>query len=316
MFVFRFWVSVLSLVCVGTISVSATYLDASEGSPNAVKQVLSIYGYDIDAVDVAHYQRQFEEQQIEYIGLYKQYQHDSYFKATQEVAEVQVSEPVDYYANIERDMRYLESLVSVGAELSDIFAAEAEYRMSLAEWELYKDTSVNFDINNYQLSGTTLDDVNHVVSLMEELRDELNSKVLLPDIGVLEDLRTPTVGSFRVTSNFGYRVDPFTTLTAYHQGLDLGATTGTDVISLFSGVVLQAGDTGDGYGNKVLVSHVNEFQTFYCHLNSIDVAVGDYVTQYQKIGEVGSTGRSTGPHLHLGVYINGKAVDPALLFGK
>ena len=80
--------------------------------------------------------------------------------------------------------------------------------------------------------------------------------------------------------------------------------------------MIKAGDFGDGYGNCVLVSHSNEFQTFYAHMESINVKTGDMVSQYDVIGKVGTTGRSTGPHLHLSVYIDGNKVDPIKLFER
>lgn len=304
----------LAMVALSFMDVSATYLELEQETPNAVKQVLELYGHKVDAIDLSYYQRQLELQQINYIELFKQYQSDNYFKATQSVALVDTEYEFDYYARLVDSGRYLDSVVAIGAELETIFAAESEYRMALNEYELYATESVSFDLGSYQMYGTTLEDINKTVDIMQELRTEMMYKSVLPDIGVFENLKSPVVGSFRVTSNFGYRSDPFTGATKYHQGLDLGATTGTEVIALFSGQVLQVGDNGDGYGNRVLISHVDELQTFYCHLDSIDVKKGDYVEQYQKIGEVGSTGRSTGPHLHLGVYVNGKVVDPLLLF--
>ena len=84
-------------------------------------------------------------------------------------------------------------------------------------------------------------------------------------------------------------------------------------MALFSGKVIKAGDFGDGYGNCVLISHSNEFQTFYAHMESINVTSGDMISQYDVIGKVGSTGRSTGPHLHLSVYINENKVTHRII---
>jgi murein DD-endopeptidase MepM/ murein hydrolase activator NlpD len=143
----------------------------------------------------------------------------------------------------------------------------------------------------------------------------MNTTNFSPNIGTFDRLESPTRGYWRVTSPFGFRRNPITGAgQEFHNGLDLAAPTGTDVLALFGGKVIYAGNKGNSLGAYVLISHSNEFQTLYAHLSKIDVKTGDMVSQYDKIGEVGSTGRSTGPHLHLGVYINSQKVDPMKLF--
>lgn len=117
---------------------------------------------------------------------------------------------------------------------------------------------------------------------------------------------------FTITSRFGSRVDPITGKRgAQHNGMDFGAPTGTDILSAESGTVITAGWV-NGYGNTVVVSH-GDIWTWYAHQSRISVSVGDVVKKGQKVGEVGSTGRSTGPHLHFGVYSSksDKWLDPA-----
>lgn len=103
-----------------------------------------------------------------------------------------------------------------------------------------------------------------------------------------------------ITSYFGWRVHPITGEYKFHSGLDLGYDYGTLVPAIFSGVVVTAGDLQDGYGNQVLIYHskINAY-TRYAHLQRVYVAVDSMVNQGEAIGEVGSTGNSTGPHLHL-----------------
>jgi murein DD-endopeptidase MepM/ murein hydrolase activator NlpD len=114
---------------------------------------------------------------------------------------------------------------------------------------------------------------------------------------------------YRETSGFGYRVDPFKRTTAFHEGADLGAFYGATITSTAPGKVTYAGTKG-GYGRVVEIDHGNGFKTRYGHLNSIAVKAGQAVAIGQKIGTMGSTGRSTGPHLHYEVYYRGKSYDP------
>lgn len=113
----------------------------------------------------------------------------------------------------------------------------------------------------------------------------------------------------RVTSGFGLRADPFQGTSRMHNGLDLAAPTGTPVIASAGGRVSSAGWL-NGYGNSVFVDHGDGVQTRYGHLNAITVAPGQPVTPGTVIGLVGSTGRSTGAHLHYEVRMHGRAVNP------
>ena len=121
--------------------------------------------------------------------------------------------------------------------------------------------------------------------------------------------RKPVVGEVEFTSGFGVRVDPFVGRPAMHTGLDFRAATGDSVRATANGKVVSAGWAG-GYGRMVEVDHGNGLSTRYGHLSAIDVKVGQSVKIGQVLGKVGSTGRSTGPHLHYETRIDGDAVDP------
>jgi len=125
-------------------------------------------------------------------------------------------------------------------------------------------------------------------------------------------LTVPVDGA--ITSGFGYRDDVGDVGSSYHQGIDIGASEGTPVGAAGAGTVTQAGWNG-GYGNSITIDHGNGLETLYGHLSEILVSVGQLVTQLQTIGLVGSTGNSTGPHLHFSVIQNGEMVDPSSLFG-
>jgi murein DD-endopeptidase MepM/ murein hydrolase activator NlpD len=121
--------------------------------------------------------------------------------------------------------------------------------------------------------------------------------------------RKPVIGEVEFTSGFGVRSDPFLGRPAMHTGLDFRAQTGDPVRATANGKVVSAGWSG-GYGRMVEIDHGNGLSTRYGHLSEINVKIGDPVKIGQVIGEVGSTGRSTGPHLHYETRIDGEAVDP------
>ncbi len=121
-------------------------------------------------------------------------------------------------------------------------------------------------------------------------------------------MRTPVDGA-RLTSGFGMRFHPILNYSRMHQGVDFAAGTGTPVLASANGRVVKAG-WGGGYGNVVHIDHGRGIITRYAHLSRIGVRVGQQVSQGQSVGAVGTTGLSTGPHLHYEVWINGRAADP------
>jgi len=121
-------------------------------------------------------------------------------------------------------------------------------------------------------------------------------------------LRTPLDGA-RITSGFGRRLHPLLGYTRMHAGIDFGAPTGTPVYAAADGVVQEAKWAG-GYGRWVKIRHTTKFETAYAHLSGWAVKAGQRVRQGQVVGYVGSTGRSTGPHLHYEVIMAGQKVNP------
>jgi murein DD-endopeptidase MepM/ murein hydrolase activator NlpD len=121
--------------------------------------------------------------------------------------------------------------------------------------------------------------------------------------------RKPVIGEVEFTSGFGVRSDPFLGRPAMHTGLDFRAAMGDPVRATANGKVVSSGWAG-GYGRMVEIDHGNGLSTRYGHLSEINVRVGDPIKIGQVIGAVGSTGRSTGPHLHYETRIDGDAVDP------
>ncbi|MEM1435694.1 MAG: M23 family metallopeptidase [Pseudomonadota bacterium] len=113
-----------------------------------------------------------------------------------------------------------------------------------------------------------------------------------------------------MSSPYGYRVDPISGKRAWHAGVDFAGKAGSDVIAVASGIVTFAGYRG-GYGNLVEISHGDGYTTRYGHHESLAVKTGDLVKKGQVIGAMGSSGRSTGPHVHFEVLKNGRTLDPA-----
>ena len=117
-----------------------------------------------------------------------------------------------------------------------------------------------------------------------------------------------------ITSPYGDRSDPFTGADANHNGIDIGARMGTSIYAASGGKVIQSSDKKNGFGKCVIIEHSSGFRTLYAHCSELIVNEGDYVSAGQLIAKVGSTGRSTGPHLHYSIIINGKYVDPTLYY--
>ncbi len=119
----------------------------------------------------------------------------------------------------------------------------------------------------------------------------------------------PPIENINYTSNFGYRIDPFTGHQSFHEGVDFAAESGTPINAAASGKVIYA-ETHAAYGKTVDIDHGNGLVTRYAHASELLVKDNDLVVRGQRIAKVGSTGRSTGPHLHFEVRLNGAPQNP------
>jgi hypothetical protein len=115
-----------------------------------------------------------------------------------------------------------------------------------------------------------------------------------------------------ISSPFGWRNHPIFGTSRFHTGIDLAYGSGTSIKASRAGKVVSAGSMG-GYGNAVIIDHGDGYKTLYAHMSSITVTKGQIVSQGEEVGKVGSTGYSTGPHLHFEIQKNGNAVDPVPL---
>jgi murein DD-endopeptidase MepM/ murein hydrolase activator NlpD len=118
----------------------------------------------------------------------------------------------------------------------------------------------------------------------------------------------------RIASGYGMRIDPVYGSPRMHKGLDFTAPEGTPIYATGNGQVTQAGNAGDGYGNHVIVNHGYGYKSLYAHMVRVKVRRGQSVKRGQVIGWVGSTGKSTGPHCHYEVIINGNQINPVYFF--
>ena len=174
--------------------------------------------------------------------------------------------------------------------------------------------SINKEINNY-----TAEDIDNLLSKIEEEKKSL-SEVLrkasgkdknLTSLPVLKPVADKNLN--RVASGFGTRFHPILKVNKAHNGLDFAAKTGTPIYATGDGVVKQA-EFNSGYGNVVMIKHGNGYETLYAHMSRIKTRAGKKVKRGDVIGYVGSTGLSTGPHLHYEIHKNGKPVNPIMYF--
>ena len=120
----------------------------------------------------------------------------------------------------------------------------------------------------------------------------------------------PVRGNYPIVSTFGNRKHPIKKVMKFHKGIDIKAPMGTDVLASSDGIIQKVKPQNTGYGNHIVIEHDNTFKTLYAQLSTMTVKVGDKVKAGDKIGEVGSSGASTGPHLHYEVIREGEEVNP------
>jgi murein DD-endopeptidase MepM/ murein hydrolase activator NlpD len=157
--------------------------------------------------------------------------------------------------------------------------------------------------NEVKSLSRMIDERNDQMSVLEALlvQDSVNKK-FLPSYAPVDNIQ--------YTSNYGNRIDPITGLLAFHEGIDFHGDKGTPVVAAASGKVVAA-ENHPQYGNMVEIDHGNGLVSRYAHASRLLVKEGDLVVRGQKIAEIGSTGRSTGPHLHFEVRLNGVPQNPA-----
>lgn len=167
------------------------------------------------------------------------------------------------------------------------------------------------EVHPYQMPSFT-DQIDELAERIDQRTGKLEVlEALLLDRNLQKDvyLAGRPVKKGWLSSPYGRRIDPFTGRRSWHKGIDFAAKEGTEIIAVGSGVVTWSGDRG-GYGLMVEINHGNGYTTRYSHNKSNKVKVGDIVSKGQTIALLGSSGRSTGPHVHFEVLVSGRQVDP------
>lgn len=178
-------------------------------------------------------------------------------------------------------------------------------------------TAYQSDISNKEAAieeyEADIREQNEVISALEKAVAEEkarllaeNSTVITYDGGVFA---WPAPSWTKLSDDYGNRMHPTLGVQKFHNGIDLAAPSGSDILAAYDGNVV-ASDYSSSMGNYIMIDHGNDLYTIYMHASALYVSKGTAVTKGQKIAAVGSTGRSTGPHLHFGVRLNGSYVSP------
>lgn len=190
-------------------------------------------------------------------------------------------------------------------------AKELETKLEIAKVEKLRDHQLVSSINN------TLNNLVSRISSQKKSYDEVDELVknkanLLARTPAIQPVSNKDLN--RVASGFGYRIDPVYKTTKFHAGLDFSAPQGTPIYATADGTISMAGNSGNGYGNHVIINHGYGYETLYGHMVRVKARNGQAVKRGEVIGWVGSTGKSTGPHCHYEVHKNGNKIDPIYFF--
>lgn len=225
----------------------------------------------------------------------------------------------DTLESIQRQMRELEkrdndvyrAIFEANPIPDSARARELEVKQEIARVEKIKD---------HQLVGSITSTINNItnrIAAQKKSYDEVedlvkNKEQLLARTPAIQPVSNKDLN--RIASGFGYRIDPVYKTTKFHAGLDFSAPQGTPIYATADGTVSTSGNSGNGYGNHVIINHGYGYETLYGHMVRVKSRAGQAVKRGEVIGWVGSTGKSTGPHCHYEVHKNGEKIDPIYYF--
>jgi murein DD-endopeptidase MepM/ murein hydrolase activator NlpD len=231
-----------------------------------------------------------------------------------EAGEASIKRPTPYYVSEE---------IALKTELKQLKATIKHFGKELAVKELIKEPAVvepyseiNVKIEPPKQTTPVPNKVkthtktarNFAESTEQQSEAEIKESLYEKEVNAIPSI-APVQGKYRISSSFGYRTHPIYKRIIHHDGIDLACPKGTPVLAPANGIVEQAGWV-QGYGNFIKIRHGNGYVTVYGHLLSIQVRKGDRIDKRYIIGKVGSTGNSTGNHLHYEVIKNGKKINP------
>jgi len=190
-------------------------------------------------------------------------------------------------------------------------AREMEVQQEIASVEKMKSNQLVTSINNI------LENLRSRIKVQAKSYDEIdeliqNKEQLLSHTPAIQPVSNKDLN--RIASGFGSRIDPVYKTIKFHYGLDFAAPQGTPIYATADGTITTAGNTGNGYGNYVVINHGYGYETLYGHMVRVKARNGQAVKRGEVIGWVGSTGKSTGPHCHYEVHKYGQKIDPIYFF--
>lgn len=224
---------------------------------------------------------------------------------------------IAYLTAMYQDFSYVE-IMDAMREIFDeqyqlTFEPEVEIRTRTETDEDGNDVEVEYEwhILNVTLSSVPLIDV-----IADRMDDEQSEQydVLTESGGLRYLVHSPFAFDWSgyITSHYGWRNDPFTGEKSFHTGIDIAPALGTPILATHDGVITTVIHSGTGYGNYVVITGKDGLSTLYAHMDTISVTAGSEIRRGEVIGTVGSSGNSTGPHLHFEVRINGGTLNPAI----
>lgn len=261
----------------------------------AIERIKVMYEYGDSAyIDILIESKNINDffTRLEYLNQILKYDNEMFEKLAQIQLEIETAK---------------EKLVSEAEKLEHLKAETKLHKGSLEALVAKQSGLMNKIENDRDLLKKQLEDWKKAEEEIDKLiRQKIQESNLKYDGG---KFRWPVDGNYYISSYFGSRVHPIFGYTEIHSGLDIPASYGTDIAAAANGVVISS-RWSDSYGNVIIVDHGSGYATLYAHASKRLVNEGDTVVRGQVIAKVGSTGWSTGNHLHFGVQLNGKWVDP------